>query len=235
MLVSTGAIMTLSVLLVVLAEVLPDTEKTQPEPAALRAAPVERVAVVPAPVAKAKPAPIKVATPKKPIGIVRPYTIVEQDVRIIYALKREKASASIRSRAAKTFEDRAATMMHAARDVYRATRATSISIILWDEAYNASSYPFGLGRALYIPDGRGIAGDEPPGKKWKVYASDLQLTEQDIDIMAAWSEYRDEFLDDDNFTDEAQLIPHLAKVLSLREDQIKLPYAATREVSQDLL
>jgi hypothetical protein len=88
------------------------------------------------------------------IGIAHPYTIVDQEVRVLHAINRKKVSADIKAPDAMTPEDRAATLIQAARDVQRHTDGTSVSIVLWDEALNHHGYPFQLGGADYIPDGQ---------------------------------------------------------------------------------
>ncbi len=182
-----------------------------------------------------KPQPVEVATEKKPVGVAHPYTIVDKEIHKKHAINRTKVSASIRAPGAKTFNDRVATLVKAAGDLHRMTNGTSISLVLWDEANNHHGYPFVLGRALYIPDGRGISGQEPPGQKWEAHVSDIQLSDQDIRIMEAWFQHRDRFKDQFGLTDEDRLIPHIATLLKLSQDEIKLPRSRERRVNQTLL
>ncbi len=159
-------------------------------------------------------------------GTAQPYTVLKkQDTSVG---NRDRLRWMVVSPKAITLNDRAATAVQAAKDLQSKTGADVADV--WLEV---DQFAVGQGRQLaqatFIPDRPGNSGQDCGGKKWQVFATDLQLTEQQIAIWKAWYSERSQF-QKDGLTDEDKLKEHLAKKFGVTHREVTLPMMFTEEV-----
>lgn len=154
------------------------------------------------------------------LGTAHQYTVID-DADVSFP-GRTRLNRFISAPAALSKEDRAETVMQAAKDLQAQKDADLVTIYL-EVGLFAKGQGRSLAMATYIPDGCGNSGDDCDGVEWKVSASDYQLTEQELAIWKGWREHREQFIED-GLVNESRLIAFLADQMNISEDQIDLPW-----------
>lgn len=127
------------------------------------------------------------------IGPVK-YTVVDrQNVSIP---GRTRLSASIVAPEALTFEQRAQTVMKAAKELQESTNGYVITVFLVPSP-DLVGMGINLAIARYAVDSRGYSGDQ--NWQWEVQATDESVDEQQLRITELWEEKRSSFLIPDGY------------------------------------
>ena len=130
---------------------------------------------------------------------------------------------------AKLFADRAITVIQAAKELMQeaqgATEADEARI--WLEVHEDLT---GTGRVLasarYNPDGKGNSR-----MVWEVESSDIELSEQQIQVLLIWEQHAEEFRDESGVLDEEGLKNYIAKKLTLQD--VRLAFWIKKEFPFD--
>ena len=114
---------------------------------------------------------------------------------------------------AESFADRAVTGIQAAKDLQESVDADQANV--WLELHEALTGS-GLQLALvtYTPDGKGNSGKDD-GAVWEVESSDVQPSQQEVEVAVEWQRNRDEFRDETGLIDEEELQEYLSAKLGL--------------------
>ena len=109
-----------------------------------------------------------------------------------------------------TPDDRVATMMTAARQLWQAHGAQHVSVFLLP--YSGAFGP--LGRVSFAPDGCGVSGSDCSGELWTdAGVSDVVFTDEQMAVRIAWRDNRDMFVEPGEYggmLNEERLIAFLA-------------------------
>lgn len=155
---------------------------------------------------------------KKPV--IHKYTIVNN--RDYSFRGRKRLGWTITSPSAITKEDRAVTVMQAAKDLQQKTNADQVEIFLVIDGLD-SAHGMPLAVVAYTPDGKGNSGniDAPI---WEVEVSEQNLTQLEKDITLSWYKHKQKFIKSDGLTDEKGLENAVSKELNIPVGQVNLPW-----------
>lgn len=148
------------------------------------------------------------------------YTIVNSRDYSLPARKR--LGWTITSPQAITKEDRASTIIQAAKDLQHKMSADQAEVFLVIDGLD-SAHGMPLAMVVYTPDGKGNSGniDAPI---WEVEVSDQNLTQLEKDITLSWYKHKEKFIKSDGLTDEKGLENAVAKELNIPIEQVNLPW-----------
>lgn len=144
---------------------------------------------------------------------------------------RANAQLVIVSNTAKSKIERAEIAAYAAKRAHAELGADVVFVAL-----EASEKVAGWGNALalvtYISDGCGQNGKMCGSHEWDVYASDTQISENELEIWEAWIDNRDSF-EENGALNEDKLKLFLAKKFNVAADEISLPLVIRNQVQLD--
>lgn len=160
----------------------------------------------------------------------KPYKVLGYDDTSIAARKRGQAW--IYSEKAISPEERYATVVQAAKDIQRRTKAQFLTVAL-----NVSPVIYGTGHSYaitsYSPDGKGISGRKK-SPVWETRVSKQKCNPIQIQVLEEWYQNRLNF-QKDGMTDEPALINYLSKKLGIPPEDVTFPYIELEDYTAGLV
>ena len=122
---------------------------------------------------------------------------------------------------AETMEDRALTMIQAAKDLHSEMLEPTHAFIWLFANDRAAEQGLGnVGTASYVPDGQGRLSGFPNDSVWDINVSDFVETELQTQIRDLWIDNRSKHVDADKFLKEDALRAEIAQTLAIGNEEL---------------